>query len=221
MIIRREALQAALAATTADDTRYFLNAVQVRPDGSVAATNGYVAFIVSDSSNMADADFPIVPGAEFHGSPAGNVLVSADVCKRLIKGTEQGKRSMPILRCVQVSKNGSEETATLAATDLKIPTVATVTKDPDANFPVLERVIPKADKEGIVSIVLGTEVLEQLIKATNAIKGERFSKGIRFDIPTHERDRMDKIGTVCSAVRVTVKTAEGLELVGAIMPMRD
>ncbi len=212
MLIRREVLAAVLPAVTDDDTRYFLSKVQIRPDGEVRATNGNIAILASgvDGYRFPDEDFPTIPGAPFHGDPSGSILVDEPTIKRLIGATDKGKRSLPVLRCVQVSRNGSELTSTLSATDLKAPITATIVSEPTENFPELDRVMPAADKADTVALVLGVPVLEALLKAAKAID----TRTIRFDVPTDGKDR-----AVLTAIRVTA-TGPDAKIVAVAMPCR-
>ncbi len=215
MIIRREALASALAATTADDTRYFLSSVQIRLNGDVVATDGHIALIVHDNSPMDSADFPIVPGADFHGEPSAPFCVPMDTCRRLIGATQKGKRALPILTGVQVGRNGAEGVTVLAATDLSVPAVAILQPDPNGpRFPDIDRVVPAADSERI-RVSLSVPVLEGLIKAAKAIGAGKVFQTITLQLPpanekTHEID---------GAMRVEIKGAD-LTISGAVMPCR-
>lgn len=206
MIIRRETLQAALAATTADNTRYFLNAVQAEPaTHRVVATNGHILLIATDNHPMDDADFPVIAGAEFHGSPEGRIVLDADICKGMI-ATMPKKTPIPILKAAQLSVNGSPSTVTLAATDLQAPRVATINTADTRQFPAYERVMPTGDS---LPMCLAIDVLEQLIKAAKAVG----SKHITFDVPT----KYDK--GVMTAVGVTM-LADDVTVTGCAMPCR-
>jgi len=224
MIIRREALAGALAATTADDTRYFLNAVQVRQNGDVAATDGHVAFIVHDNRPMDTADFPTVPGADIHGEPARDVLVPFETAKRLIAATPKGKRgagSIPVLAGIQVGRNGAEGVTVLAATDLSVPAVATIQHDPNGQrFPELDRVIPAADAAR-VRVSLAVPVLEAIIKAAKAVHGSKRLQTITLQIPEPAKhvDDAKPQNTIVSALRLEI-VGDDLTVTGAVMPCR-
>lgn len=212
MIIRRETLAAVIPATTADDTRYYLDALCIEPDGRVIATNGHVLLIATDKAPQADADFPSVPGAAFNGTPEGQTLVKSDIIKSLM--AVMPKRStIPILGSIQLSQNGTPQTATLVATNLQTPCVATVTREPDVNFPQYERVFPKAP--AVVRIILAVEVLETLIKSAKAIATKNSSPRITFDIPANGRD-----GVVDGAIRVSMQGVD-VDVAGVAMPMRS
>jgi hypothetical protein len=212
MIIRRETLAAALAATTADNSRYFLHAVQAEPAlHRVVATDGFILLIATDRSPMQDEDFPQVPGAPFHGNPEGRIVLDAEICRGMI-ATMPKKTPIPILKTAQLSVNGSESTVTLAATDLQAPRVATIDTTAAGQFPAYERVMPKADREG-VKLCMGLPVLESLIKAAKAVGVQT----ITFDVPTGPKDTTD--GAVSSPLGVTMNGAD-VTVTGCAMPCR-
>ncbi len=205
MIIRRETLQAALAATTSDNSRYFLNAVQAEPaHNRVVATNGHILLIATDNAAYKDEDFPQVPGAGFHGDPAGPVTLDADICKGMIAAMPK-RPTLAILATAQLSVNGSPETVTLAATDLQAPRVATINTADAGRFPAWERVMPTGEA---ITMCLAVDVLEQLIKASKAVG----SKHITFDVPTKHTNVATALGVSMKGTDVTVT--------GCAMPCR-
>jgi hypothetical protein len=212
MIIRRETLNAVLPATTSEDTRYHLNHVQFEPaTNRVIATDGHVLLIATDRSPMADEDFPAVPGAEFHGNPEP-LAVSADILRAML-GTMPKKTPLPILQTCQLSRNGSDTTATLAATDLTAPRVATIERE-DGRFPQYDRVIPSADRES-VNVSLAVDVIEALIKSAKAIcgTGKHTKKAIiTFNVPIKETNVIDALAVTIEGINVVVT--------GAAMPCR-
>jgi hypothetical protein len=209
MIIRREALTAALAATTADDTRYFLHAMRLEPAAHrVTATNGHVLIVATDRAPLPDADFPIVPGAEFHADP-DPVCLSADVAKSLIAAMPK-KARFPILGCVQVSKNGSPNTYTVAATDLQAPRVATVDTTDAGQFPNTDRIWPAIDRPE-VQVCFAVDVLETIIKAAKAVSGKKKAL-ITFGVPTETPH-------VVQAVKLTI-AGESIDVSGLAMPCK-
>jgi DNA polymerase III sliding clamp (beta) subunit (PCNA family) len=231
MIIRRETLTAALAATTDDDTRYYLSAVQVDPkQKAVIATNGHVLLVCTDRNPQADEDFPSLPEAPFHGDPENPVLVPTSVVLSMLN-TMPKKTPIPILRGCQVGRNGSDETATIAATDLQAKNIATL-KDDERKFPAYERVLPKADRKSI-RVVLGIPVLETLIKAAKAVQVDKKGQGaITFDISIDPKDRakittndpetgevITVAGEAISQLGITI-TGPDVTITGACMPCR-
>ncbi len=229
MIIRRSVLQAVLPATTDSDRRYSLDAVNVRPDGTVEATNGSIAILARDKSPIDDADFPIVAGSEFKGNPAGNILIPTAIVKSMIAAMP--KRSpIPVLAALQLGANGSETgSAFVSATDLQAPRVAHITND--GTFPAIDRVIPAADKAGTVDVFFAVDVLETICRAARAVSASgKKSKApiVRFAIPTAKGDRISltkdgektgEAGEVSTAVRVTYSGPD-VDLVIAAMPCR-
>lgn len=209
MIIRREALQATLPATTAHDSRFFLQSVQIEPSGRVVSTNGHVLIIAEDDSPHADADFPQVAAAPFHGSPTKPVLLDASIAKRLIQ-TMPKKATIPILGAIQVSMNGSPDTVSVLATDLQTPTTATIDLREQHTFPQYERLIEqnKTPDNQDVKVCLAVDVLETLIKSAKAVN----SKQITFTVPTAKPAVLDALAFSLHAADVKVS--------GLAMPCR-
>ena len=247
MIVRRQTLIAALAATTAEDTRYFLHSIRLEPEHNRAvATDAHVLLMIEDAHPELDADFPSIPGADFSQEPTPPFCLPADIAKAMI-GTTPKKSTIPILSCIRAGRNGDPNKITVAAPDLTAPRVATI-HDVGENaqrFPAYDRVIPRADRPEI-SVLLGVPVLEALIKAAKAINDDtKIPPVIRFSLPTSAGDREQiKIaaieatpateteraieaqaariekGDVNSAVRITIKSHNGLTITGAAMPCR-
>jgi len=215
MIIRREAINAVLPATTEDDTRYYLKSVAVETDGRLMATNGHILLIASDNAKQDDADFPTLPGAEYHGNPVGQTLIEASTLKRVVAAMPK-RATMPILSSAQLSKNGSDQTATLASTDLQVPCIATITATGD-RFPNVEQVLKSADAvDKRITLCLGVPVLEALIKSAKAIKGKG-QQTITFEIPANGQTM--KHGVVTDAVKVSM-TGDDVTVHGLAMPCR-
>jgi hypothetical protein len=158
-----------------------------------------------------------VPGAPFHGTPERNVILDATAAKRLLSAMPK-KARIPVLGAIQVSKNGSDHTFTIAATDLQTPSV-TVVDMTDRTFPDYSRIMPAADKPGTVGVTMGWPVLDAIVKSAKAAG----AKGIRFEIPTAPADRADRNATdpgdVMGSIRFTIKGAD-VNVTGVAMPMR-
>jgi DNA polymerase III sliding clamp (beta) subunit (PCNA family) len=232
MIIRREAINAVLPATNHDDTRYNLQAVQCEPAAHrIVATDGHVLLIATDNNPMQDEDFPLIPGAEFHGDQ-DPIAVQSGVLRSML-ATMPKKPILPILACCQLSKNGSESTATLAATDLEAPRVATI-KAEDLKFPNYDRILPKGERN-TVRVFLAVDVLETIIKAAKAVArtGKNAKPAnIAFDVPIGRSDRAKvttrnaagelvdgKPGEVSAPINITI-TGPDVTVTGLAMPCR-
>jgi hypothetical protein len=236
MIIRREAIQAALAATTNEKTRYHLDGIQAEPAANrVVGTDGHVLLIATDNSPFPDADFPSVQGATFHGDPALPVLIPSDVCKAMI-GTMPKRSPFPILACAQLGRNGSDTSATLVATDLQAPRIATL-NNPESRFPTYQRILDTHKDRPDVEVILGVEVLETLIKAAKALTkapgGVAKWPSIRLMVPIGRKDRQPNPikdpetgeirdgapGAVISGINVAI-VGRDVTVTGVVMPMR-
>jgi hypothetical protein len=210
MIIRRETINAVLPAVEDDNQgRPALTGVHIEPEQNrIISTNGFVLLIATDTEPHADPDFPIVPGAPFNGNPKP-ITIPADTIRRVLKAIPK-RATIPILQGVQVSANGSEDTATIAATDLQVPAIATVKRDDLPGFPSYDRVLPKADRDEL-TVILGSNILKTLIKAAEAIHGNKTPAAITFGFPTNKAD---------ATIRISFK-GSGVEVSGAAMPIRS
>ncbi len=208
MIIRRETLNAVLPATASDDSRYFLQGAQFEPASNrVIATNGHILLMAPDREPFPDDDFPAVPGAAFHGDPAP-IVVPADVIKTMI-ATMPKRSTLPILHACQLSQNGSENTATITASDLTAPRTATINRE-DRQFPAYDHVIPKLDRPSI-NVCLAVDVLEALCKSAKAVCGKG-KPTITFNLSSKNTEVLDALG-------ITIK-GETVTVTGAAMPCR-
>lgn len=224
MIVRKKTLQAVLPATTSDDSRYFLKAILVEPDGSCVATDGHILLLARDPHPEPDADYPSKGVPEFKGSPEVGVMLPRDVAEGLIKAMPKGKRqTMPILNSVQISSNG-DEGFTVVATDLdSVRTGHIQANGKDQTFPNYERVMVPADRPHL-KLCLSTAVLKALIKSVEAVDTSK-PQTITLEIPTEDQYQGKAVskagqpdGHIASAIRVTFGTSIKVE--GVVMPCR-
>ena len=181
----------------------------------MVSTNGHVLILAKDTAPFDDADFPQGPHT-FTGTPTAPVPVPSAIVKRLIAATPK-KTTIPVLQGVQVSKNGSDNSAVLTATDLQVPVSVTITPDGET-FPAYDRVLPKPDR-AVVSIRLGVPVLEVLLKSAKALD----ARSIVLSLPT-DKEYHDKgtPGAVVSAITATTRSTDsGIEVLAVAMPMRE
>ena len=244
MIIRREAFKALSAVTGKDDTRYSLSKIQIRPDGSIAATDGYIALVATDKNPMSDTDFPSAGIPPNHGNPDTAVLLSVDVATRLVAATPKGERhSIPVLAGIQVAKN-SDGSTYAAATDLTVPMAARIDHDKTEQFPNVDSLMPPASRK-TRTVILAGNVLAKLVKAAAAISRPGLSTrrgAVRFEIPIskecYSRNHVDEcarsqagadMNTECTcdgtgnletAIKVTIN-GEDIEITGIVAPCRE
>ncbi len=209
MLLKRQALLATLPATTFDDTRYALHAIQIDPKAhAYTSTNGNVLLRVVDREPVKDSEFPNVPGAPFDHDPE-TILIPAPVAKQIASSLPKTV-TIPVLGMAQLSANGDPDTCTIAVTDLDTPQVRTITPI-DGLFPKHEAVIKAPTKA--VRLCVSTAVLKVLIKAVDAVSQGAPSARVTLTIPTSETN-------VTGSVRFDTAGADGLELSGALMGMR-
>ena len=170
MIIRRETLKALLPITANEDSRYFLQAIQVQPDGRIMATDGHLLLVATDAHPGVDEDFPCSPGTEpFTASPTGSVLIGREIVERILAAMpkkQQRYGRMPILETAQLAQGAGD--ATITATDLTASCRIYLPQD-DTRFPQVQQILDKLQDRPEVTVHLGVPVLELLIKAAKAI----------------------------------------------------
>jgi hypothetical protein len=205
-----------LPAATSEDTRYFLNAVQVQNGGALVratATDGHVLITATTpAAAMPDADYPAVGPELAHATEA---LLPAAIVAQVIKATK-GKHTIPILAGVKIGTDAAGRSLAVT-TDLDATQTHDFTYRGDApTFPQWDRVMSAAEKAPAgVKISLGVPVLAAILKAAAAGGGVR---SITFEIPAN-----DKTGAVIDPLRAhwTVTDRSGDVAVTAIaMPMR-
>lgn len=224
MIIRRETIKAVIPATSHDDTRYFLTAVQIEPDGTVVATNGHVLLTAKDRSAFVDADFPQTARTSTQPVPSPDkpVLLKAETAERLI-GAMPKRSPIPILQAVQIAQD--DKGAYAVATDLQIPVTVDLEfpgENDAGQFPSWRRVMPK-DDQPYAAVKLGVPVLEALIKAAKAVTTQKVHSGpfITLEIPIALEAYAGKDHTkgLISAFRVRIAGTD-VDVDGCAMPVR-
>ena len=229
MIIRRETLLAVLPATCEDKGRYYLQAIQVEPDGSIVATDGHILLVAKESGRFPDSEFPTKePLPTYNGDATVPVMLTTELVAKLI-GAMPKKARIPILAACQVGQNGAGTFA--AATDLETAIVKHLDPPGEYNrFPDWKRVMPAADRPAL-HLSLAVEVLEDLIKAAKAIGGRDKGQTITFHIPTEHKyhgkvpgpeDPKDRAsnGKIEDGIRIEFR-GSGITVEGVAMPCRD
>lgn len=226
MIIRRDALKAALVCCTSHDTRYYLHAVQIQPAGYVEATDGGILVRVSDRAPQPDEEYPQVPGvANLVGTLTAPLLISHDVAMKLIGATAK-KSTIPILTSIRVGTDGDSRYA--IATDLEVPLVVCLdSANQDQKFPTTDRVLIKKGDRKVVKLILAAEMLQKLAKVATEIGRTRSTNSVTLEIPIEpayqgtitEEGETRGDGIINSGVRFT---ASGLDCTveGVVMPCR-
>lgn len=186
MIIPKLILAAMKPITASKDTRYFLDTVCVRPDGTIEATDGTVALrakidLADEQTVYQDKEMPTKGLPPFEGNPAYAVLIPSAVVDKLIRAMPK-RSTIPILQAVQLSDHPEGTLPTIAATDLDVPAVATLDTG-DRRFPDTARVYARAQQGPQLRVCLAVEILERLCKSAKACGTGRMDT-ITFYIPT-------------------------------------
>ena len=234
MLIHRDTLRAALLATTKEDSRYFLHAVQVRPDGTVVATNGHMLVTVRDSHTIPDEDFPRMANTGvFVTSPTEPVCLPVPLAEKLIAATQK-KGTTPVLACVQIGQDaagGIFATATDLETSLSSPLP---TGDNAPRFPTtVDRSMVSEDRPHL-SVKFSACYLAALVKAAGILYGKHPYDGVvEFQIPTEPKYQATRTvstaedgtpiteptGEILAQIRVVI-TGPERTLDGVLMPVR-
>ena len=222
MLVKRELLKALLQATTDEDTRYFLSAVQVKPDGTVTATNGHMLLIGKETGVVtADAAFPDKGLPVPRATLSKPVLLSVSLIQKLLKVMPTKPKADAVLSSILVAENDKAE-AFAAATDLETPFVAWLNSEEQA-FPTVEKVLVDRDRRH-VKLTLNADLLQRLAKAAQAVTGRK-EAAITFEVQTQRKhwfeakDTTVKSGHINDQVPFTISSSE-FDVEGVIMPMR-
>lgn len=218
MLIHRDTLSAVLPAVCDDDTHYTLSSVQIRPDGTCAATNGSIA-VEAKGHAFPDEDFPVKDLPPFRGNPETPVLIPRDLCKGLIAGTPKKATTIPVLACLQLTTNGVLGRVVVSTTDLQAPRSAVIDTTAQGSFPVLDRVMPKADQPHL-TVVLSSEMLQTIVavaKAAHIGRGTGHLRPVILEIPTEPQHYNDKTGQLQTPIRMVIRGL-AVEVIGAVMP---
>lgn len=213
-LIRKEILNALVLATTADDTRYFLNGIQITTDEdgklTAQATDGHMLLRFKGESGEV-ADFPLVRGAKLE--KASKVLIPTPVAKTLAGLLSKVKSSLPILGNVLVGSAprvgaDDEDRATLVITNLEEEHVVTVRQGEVDRFPNTAPLWKMRAESPSVEVTLGAEILQRLAAAAKAT----LSRSVQFSVPL--LSEVDALGVRFGGPEVG--TVDGV-----VMPMRD
>jgi hypothetical protein len=229
MLLKRCAVEAAIAVTCDDNSRYYLNAIKISPDGAIDATDGMIALQLRGRDPLPDAEYPAKGLPAFVASPTAAFLLPTPAAETLIKATPKKPR-IPVLGCLQVGEDA--DGVYVAATDLESVTVKRIdANDPQAaQYPNFDRVLPAKDRPAI-KVILSATLLKDLIAARIAsANGDKTIAGIAFYIPTEDQYQGRKAptpeapdgapdGELTSAIRVEWETHH-VTVTGAIMPCR-
>lgn len=209
MLIPKTAL-AITAATSTDEMRYSLNAVQLTRTApttcQAAATNG-TALITCTWPDANSSDYPLINGAPAATEkPDFTTLIHRDDLNAAAK-TIPKKPYTPILKNLALNETAAPNSITLTTTDLSRPTVQTV-KPVDGTFPDFTKVIPTA--EPTFTIFLSAELVSAtLATCAKILDNPKKSSMLKFEFTDNR-----------SPVKITGSNSDGLQVLAVIMPMR-
>lgn len=223
MIIRKATLQAVLPAADSRDVTSRCDKIEVRPDGTVTATNGHVLLSATERTRFLDADFPVKGLPKYHGDPPTAITLNAAEIARVVKAlTKKSTMLYPILTAVQLGTDA--EGTYLAATDLTSQTVLRVPTQEDqrGQFPAWDRLVP-AREEPAICVELSTAVLKVLIQAAETVHGLDILRTqrratVRLYVRT-DAAHQTETGHGNAGIRVEIDGTD-TAIVGVVMPCR-
>lgn len=238
MIIRRDALRAALVATTKDDSRYFLHSVKVHSDGMLEATDGNMLMRVRDKYPQKDEEYPRCPNtAEEIIGCLTSILLPVPLAEKLMAALPK-KATIPILNAVQIGLRDGKRIG--VATDLEVPCVVDLEPaNTDTHFPTTDRVhVAEGQRTPVIRLTLTAEMLTRLAKIATTVGRAKALNAITFEIPldplyqgtrpaegydgTRPSTPEDRVpdGNIASQIRVTI-AGEDCSVEGVVMPCRN
>lgn len=158
ILLDRVQLAGALACISKDESRYALQAINVRPT-DVEASNGRVLVRIPHAGADVN-EFPLVEGAPTE-APDAPFLLPADLATAVLK-TLPRKQTMAIL---EYAKVGTRNGCVVAATTDMDTSSAPSAKLPEGTFPNADRVLPERSKP---LFALWISELERLCKVGKA-----------------------------------------------------
>lgn len=198
MLIHRDAL-VVHHATTAQDTRYFLDGALIDKDGRTVATDGHTLARFTSNPPEADAPFPPLDGLDVAAS--ADVIISARDLRAALTTIAKKTTDSQYLAIVP---NGTHVTIATAKSDR---TVLITSQKAEGQFPNYERVMT-ASKPVVAKVVLSAAYIERLGKMAKQV-------GAKAITLTLHGDSVD----IQTQVFFEAKGENGT-LDGAIMPMR-
>lgn len=154
-----------------EESRYTLQAIQVRPEATVATNGHYLAWVSTDGQDP--ANFPVIegfPGGDKYWKP---FLLDVESAKQIAKALPK-KTTIPVLQYAAVHVNGVTvespdgtktqdqdkgiQSVSLAVTDLERPQVFRP-RVPEGTFPNFQAVIPDWEKDVAFEITVDARYL--------------------------------------------------------------
>jgi len=220
MIISRALLKSVLPATSGEDnTRYYLSAVHVHPDGMVEATDATILVRARDPYPQLDDDYPTkdLPAVT---SPEKPVLLPVPIISKLLAAMPK-KSTFPILRAAQIGVT-AEGKIQARATDLDVPMIADITEAQSHQWPMTDRVMIKDGDRPVVKLILSAAMLTRLAKIATEAGTRNGDNAVTLEIPEESTAAYRQVikgivqPEIISAVRFT--TGSTIKVEGVVMP---
>ena len=203
-------------AASKDATRYNLNGIHFKTDGTTEATDGHILCRVKAATPPGD-EYPTVPGVYFgEGEALQSFILPLEAADRAVKSIPKATRtSMPVLShtALDVKSTNENGNARFVATDIETATV-TEGKKIEVEFPKTENVIPKVAEDAVPTFVLNLQLMERIIKAAKEFKGPKARDLAAAFYVSEGKD------AAISPILIRMKDPNIGELEAVIMPMR-
>ena len=206
MLYSKSQLAARHAAST-DPTRFNLNGVHFKADGSTEASDGHMLIQVSPLGTDPQA-FPASAGINYtEGETLVPFILPSATVNQLAKSIPKAGKGFPILAnaALDVASTNANGAARFVVTDLE--TSGEVKGEKIAGeFPNTSQVIPE---RGEVTFAMNLEFLEKVIKAAKEFAPKSKCRVAKF----YATDTL-------SPVRIELDDAEHGEMLAVVMPVR-
>ena len=201
-------------AASTDETRYNLNGVHIKPDGSTEATDGHMLIQVSryvedDGEETRSIERGVALGSEL----SKDTIVTLD-------GVDSIRRAMPKRKdsdrsvMVDVKESNLNGSVRVVWPDGECRSEKVV-----GEYPNTGQVIPEIS-DGDIQFCVNFQLLERLAKAVKEFKSEDRGKSLAVKVTIRPTSGEDGCGLVLTPIRFDATNDAGEELLGVIMPMR-
>ena len=159
-------------AASKDATRFNLNGIHFKADGTTEATDGHILIRVKAETPSGD-EYPSVPGVEAsNGEALKEFILPTEAAERAVKSIPKGRQTMPVLSNVGLDVKSTNENgaARFITTDLET-TAVTEGRKIDGEFPKTDQLIPKVADDAEPTFVIDLNLMERIVKAAKEFGG--------------------------------------------------
>lgn len=207
MLINKKAFEVYRAAST-DPSRYALNGIRVKSDGSTEALDGHFAVFYKPGTKPDAGDYPAIDGMSVtEDCELKPFIIPTDACKDILQRTKKIKsKRYPIIAdyvALDVEKTNANCAVHIGMNDLDKQDIIKPKKI-DMEFPNTEEIMPKTEIKAWAQFNL-----DYVIKVCETMKACGV-KAVRISLD----------GDPLRAQRFKGLNSDGDEIFAVIMPMR-